>query len=171
MISDAMGGDQPSSARRCGRPTRSGKPCQAFVYGFDVACARHATDHDRELTETYGRGHHDGYRQGHESGAAGAKSRIEWLERRVQELEGRLDDAMRVYEIGGDQVVEVGRYSYRWRGPTPLQVGDRVLLPENWLTRMKDGPGPHVGVVTALGSTYHGELSFIVGRAPTNSSP
>jgi hypothetical protein len=83
-----------------------------------------------------------------------------------QEQEQRLDDAARFYEVGGDQVVEVGRYSYRWRGTTPLQVGERVLLPENWRSRMKDGPGPQVGVVTALGSTYRGELSVLVGRAP-----
>ena len=99
-------------------------------------------------------------------GASSAKLQIELLERRVKELEQQLDDEARFYEIGGDQVVEVGRYSYRWRGPTPLQVGERVLLPENWLSRMKEGPGPQVGVVTALGSTYRGELSFIVGRAP-----
>jgi hypothetical protein len=155
---------QPT-VRRCGRPTRSGKPCQAIVYGFDIACALHGTGHDRELAEAYGRGRHEGFQQGREIGAAGAKQQIESLERRVKELEQRLDDAARFYEIGGDQVVEVGKYSYRWRGTTPLQVGERVVLPENWLSRMKDGPGPQVGVVTALGSTYRGELSFIVGRA------
>lgn len=47
-------------------------------------------------------------------------------------------------------------------------MGDRVLLPENWLSRMKDGSGPTEGVVTRLGTTYRGELSFIVGLAPGN---
>jgi hypothetical protein len=41
-----------------------------------------------------------------------------------------------------------------------------VLLPENWISRMKDGPGQYEDVVTQLGTTYRGELSFIVGRAP-----
>jgi len=45
-------------------------------------------------------------------------------------------------------------------------VGERVLLPENWLSRVKDGAGTYQGVVTRLGATYRGELSFIVGRAP-----
>jgi len=74
----------------------------------------------------------------------------------------------RVYEIGGDQVVEVGKYAYRWRGNPPLEVGERVLLPENWLSRVKDGAGTYQGVVTRLGATYRGELSFIVGRAPAD---
>jgi hypothetical protein len=45
-----------------------------------------------------------------------------------------------------------------------------VLLPENWLSRMKDGPGPQVGVVTTLGSTFRDELSLIADRAPTNET-
>jgi hypothetical protein len=56
------------------------------------------------------------------------------------------------------------RYAYRWRGDSPLAVGERVLLPENWLSRFKDGPGPQQGVVTRLGATYRGELAFIVRR-------
>ena len=70
----------------------------------------------------------------------------------------------RVYEMDGDQVVSVGRYAYRWGGP-PLTVGDRVRLPENWLSRKKDGPGTWVGVITELGTTYTGPLAFIVDRA------
>jgi hypothetical protein len=135
-----MDGSELPPMRRCGRPTRSGKPCQAVVYGFDLACSRHATDHDREVAKAYGRGHGDGFRDGHEMGATGAKLKVEWLERRVKQLEQQLDDVPRYYQVGGHQVVEVGRYSYRWRGVTPLQVGERVLLPENWLSRMKDGP-------------------------------
>lgn len=72
-----------------------------------------------------------------------------------------------VYELSGDQVVSVGRYAYRWRGAPPLEVGERVLLPENWLSRKKDGPGEWVGVVTELGSAYTGTLAFVVDRAPS----
>lgn len=71
-----------------------------------------------------------------------------------------------VYELEGDQVVSVGRYAYRWRGSPPLAVGDRVLLPENWLSRKKDGPGNWIGVITELGTTYPGALAFVVDRAP-----
>jgi hypothetical protein len=40
-----------------------------------------------------------------------------------------------------------------------------VVLPENWLSRVKDGPGSREAVVTKLGTRYRGELSFIVRRA------
>ncbi len=74
----------------------------------------------------------------------------------------------RVFEVDGEQVVSVGRYAYRWRGSPPLTVGDRVLLPENWLSRKKDGPGPWTGVITELGTTYTGMLAHVVDRAPEN---
>ena len=60
----------------------------------------------------------------------------------------------------------VGRYAYRWRGATPLAVGDRVLLPEYWLSRTKDGPAHWVGVVTELGTTFTGTLALVVDQAP-----
>lgn len=155
--------EQAADVRLCGRPTRSGKPCRTRLAQLEFACAKHAGDHDRELAAAYQRGREEGYELGKKIGSNDAK--VEWLERRVRELEQRLDDAERYYEFGGDQVIEVGRYAYRWRGDTPLEVGDRVLLPQNWLSRMKDGPGPTEGVVTGLGATYRGELSFIIGRA------
>ncbi|MFC9278106.1 hypothetical protein [Streptomyces collinus] len=141
------------------------------IYGSDVACRTHATDEDRAVAAAHQRGWHEGYEQGCKSGASSAQLKIEWLERRAKELEQRLDDATRVYEIAGDQVVSVGRYAYRWRGSGRLEVGDHVLLPENYVSRMKDGPGLTVGVVSELGTTYRGELSTIVGRAPAAESP
>ena len=71
----------------------------------------------------------------------------------------------RVFDVDGDQVISVGKYAYRWRGGQPLAVGDRVLLPENWLSRKKDGPGHWVGVITELGTTYTGSLAYVVDRA------
>ncbi|WP_327357905.1 hypothetical protein [Streptomyces sp. NBC_01304] len=65
-------------------------------------------------------------------------------------------------EVGG----EVIGYAYRWRGDKPLWVGERVLVPKNYFSRIKYGPGPTTGVVTGLGSTYRRPLSFITGRAP-----
>ncbi len=38
--------------------------------------------------------------------------------------------------------IRVGRYAYLWEGAEPLVPGDRVLLPENWLSRTIHGPGP-----------------------------
>lgn len=73
----------------------------------------------------------------------------------------------RIYSTGNDQIVEVdGRYAYRWPGDPELKVGDRVLLPENWASVFKHGPGPFSGTVTALGTTYRGELSQIMRRLP-----
>ncbi len=86
---------RPTEARTCGRPTQSGKPCQARIYGFDFACGMHASQHDRELAEVYKRGHSEGF---------------------------------------------------------------------------QSGPRPYEGVVTELGTTYRGELSFIVGRAPVEGA-
>jgi hypothetical protein len=150
----------------CGRPTKSGQPCKARISRFEVACKAHATQHDHELAQTYQRGYREGFDRGREIQSGGAKLQVEHLERRVRELEQLLDDATRIYEIGGDQVVEVGKYAYRWRGEPSLKVGERVLLPENWVSRLKDGPGTALGVVTKLGTTYLGEMSLIVGRAP-----
>ncbi|MYX05967.1 hypothetical protein GTW98_03955 [Streptomyces sp. SID8375] len=118
------------------------------------------------MAEAHRRGWSEGYEAGCESGASSSKSHIAYLEMRVKELEGQLDSARRVYEVDGCQVVQVGKYSYRWCGCDPLEVGDRVLLPENWVSKLKDGPGSTVGVVTKLGTTYRGALSDIVGRAP-----
>ena len=161
-----MDEQQATGVRACGRPTKSGKPCKARIYGPDLACAVHATEQDRELAQAYRQGHSDGFREGSAAAGGVAKAQVECLERRVRELEQRLDDAQRFYEVDGDQAVEVDGYAYRWRGDQPLEVGDRVLLPENWLSRLKHGPGPYPGVVTRLGATYRGELFLIVGRVP-----
>ncbi|MER6576168.1 hypothetical protein [Nonomuraea sp. NPDC001023] len=49
------------------------------------------------------------------------------------------------YEINGDQVVEVGEYAYRWHGRPALKVGERVLLPENWVShRRQSGIRPEL---------------------------
>ncbi|WP_406095637.1 hypothetical protein [Kitasatospora purpeofusca] len=152
--------------RTCGRPTRAGKPCRVRISGSDVACGTHSTDEDRAVAKAHRQGWSEGYKAGCESGASSSRLKIEWLERKVKDLEQRLDNATRIFELGGDQVVDVGGYAYRWRGGDRLEVGDRVLLPENYVSRMKNGPGPVTGVVTALGTTYRGAISSIVGRAP-----
>ncbi|MBT2442807.1 hypothetical protein J7E93_22390 [Streptomyces sp. ISL-36] len=131
-----------------------------------MACGTHATEQDKAVAEAHRRGWNEGYKSGSESSASFSKSRIERLEQRVKELEEQLDSTRRVYEVNGCQVVEVGGYAYRWRGNDPLEVGDRVLLPENYVSRLRNGPGPTVGVVNKLGIVYRGSLSDIVGRAP-----
>jgi hypothetical protein len=63
----------------------------------------------------------------------------------------------------GVLVVVDGRLTYRWAGE-PLKVGDQVLLPGNWLSEVKYGHGPFPGTVTALGSSYQGELSCVLRK-------
>lgn len=156
-------------ARTCARPTRSGNPCKIRISGSDLACGTHATEQEKAVAEGHQRGWSEGYKSGSESSARFSKSRIERLEQRVKELEEQLDNTKRVYEIDGHQVVDVGGYAYRWRGSEPLGVGDRVLLPENYVSRMKNGPGPTVGVVSKLGTTYRGSLSDISSRVHPTS--
>jgi hypothetical protein len=66
------------------------------------------------------------------------------------------------------QLVTVdGRYTYRWPGDEPLEVGDLVLLPGNWLIR-----DPFPGTVTALdGGSYDGPISTIIKRLPPAVPP
>lgn len=55
-------------------------------------------------------------------------------------------------------------YTYAWVfdpgiGVMPLQVGDRVEVPANWLN-----PDGSSGTVAALGSDYRGKMAEIVRR-------
>lgn len=160
-----MGESRPRT-RTCGRGTKSGHPCKQVLSGHDVACKLHATEHDRALAAAREEGWREGFALGKEVGAGTARVEREELQRlrqKVKELEQRLEDASRYYEINGDQVVEVDGYGYRWGGTDQLKVGDRVLLPENYVSALKHGPGPFEGVVTKLGSTYRGgDLSRII---------
>ncbi|MEA5365565.1 hypothetical protein VA596_38985 [Amycolatopsis sp., V23-08] len=111
----------------------------------------------------------EGFREGFSSGLQSGEGRIAQLEARVRELEqattGRID------RITGDQVVEVGRYAYRWAGSPPLKIGDRVLLPKSWLSDLRGDTGLQEGVVTALESAYQGELKAIVRKIADAESP
>lgn len=46
------------------------------------------------------------------------------------------------FEVDGDQAVTVDGYGYRWSGTGTLEVGDRVLLPENYVSAQRHGPAP-----------------------------
>ena len=93
--------DEPTGVRVCGRPTKCGRPCRAQVYGSGVACGLHTTDHEREVAEAYRRGHADGWERGLKAKGDSEKMRVEWLDRRVRELEQRVDDAERYHQIDG----------------------------------------------------------------------
>lgn len=150
--------------RRCGRPTKSGAPCKAnFAFGF--ACIVHTTPQEQELVEAYRKGLQEGRAEGIESSRSSAELANEHLKRRVAELERKLDEVTRRHTVDGHQAVEVDGYAYLWTGTEPLRVGERVLLPENYVSSLKHGPGPFVGVVTGLGTTYTGTLARVLRRA------
>ena len=149
--------------RPCGRPTKSGAPCKA-TFSFGFACTLHATEHEQALVDAYQQGYRAGLSEGSELGRKGAEMSKEYLQRRVAELEKQLDQAKRRHTVDGHQAVEVDGYGYLWTGADPLRVGERVWLPENYVSKLKHGSGPFVGVVTALGTTYEGSLSRVLRR-------
>lgn len=113
--------------------------------------------------------------EGYQAGAAAERgyaeksresSREFWIGegRRLERGDTQERKNFRTVTAAGEQLVVVdGRLTYRWAGE-PLKVGDRVLLPGNWLSEVKYGRGPFPGTVTALGSSYQGELSSVLRK-------
>ncbi len=111
--------------RPCGRPTKSGTPCRAQHSGPGFACKIHTTEREKEIVEAYQRGLTIGRTEGSDWEKKSAKLSVEHLERRVQDLEAKLDAATRRYQDNGHQAVTVDGYGYRWEGHGQLAVGDR----------------------------------------------
>lgn len=66
------------------------------------------------------------------------------------------------YGEPGNQLVEIDhKLAYRWGGDVPLEVGEKVVLPGNWVR----GNEPWTGEVTALGTTYDGPVVSVLRRA------
>jgi hypothetical protein len=152
--------------RPCGRPTKSGNPCRAQFSGPGFACNLHTTDHEKALVGAYQQGLQAGRAQERQWRQRAEAAQVEHLERQIRTLREELDAKNRRFEVEGNQAVTVDGYGYRWRGPGTLGVGDRVLLPENYVSALRHGPGPFLGTVTELGTTYTGTLSTIISRAP-----
>jgi hypothetical protein len=151
--------------RTCGRPTKAGTPCKTRIHGRGEACTIHTTAEEQALAAAYDAGHRAGYAEGRRSGEMTARISTENLERQLAHLTAALDKATRKFTLDGAQAVTVDGYGYLWRGTPELAVGDHVLLPENYVSRMRNGPGPFPGTVTDLGTTYDGDLTYIVRRA------
>ncbi|MER6686337.1 hypothetical protein [Streptomyces olivaceoviridis] len=152
--------------RPCGRPTKSGTPCRAQFSGPGFACKLHTTDHEQALLAAYRKGLETGRAQERKYASQAQDARIEHLESQIRTLREELDSKSRRFEVDGAQAVTVDGYGYQWRGPDTLAVGDRVLLPENYVSALRHGPGPFPGTVTELGTTYSGALATIISRAP-----
>lgn len=148
-----------SGTRHCGRSTKSGRPCANTIWGAEVSCGVHKHPEDQALIDAYNRGRDEEralglYERGFEAGLADAGRRA------AREAAEEAERANFRTSVGGDQIVTVGRYSYRWGGE-PLRVGDTVELPGNWLTQARGVDQP-TGVVTGIGSSYTGPLASVV---------
>jgi hypothetical protein len=152
-------------ARRCGRPTKSGKPCRAILSDRrERACGKHATSED----QAYAQGWTDGAafgRKGWQDAKDAAKSElrmeIEWQIRQEKAVEEERRNFRT--EVGGKQIVpvDIGEsrpFAYIWGGE-PLTVGDRVLLPANWFRT-----SPFEGEVVKVGSSYHGAMVDVLRK-------
>jgi hypothetical protein len=151
----------------CGRATRGGRPCRQRIPDprFEVACRQHATDAETELATARRDAYNVGYRDAQESARRYADFRIVQLQQHISELEQAAKPPRRMTEPTGHQIVEVGGHAYAWGGTEPLAVGNEVWLPENYVSRVRIGPGPYRGEVTALGTDYAGPLKQIIRRA------
>lgn len=152
-------------ARRCGRPTKSGKPCQAILSNRrERACGRHATSEDQAYAQGWTDGEAVG-RQGWQDAKEAAKSEVRWeIENQIRR-EKAAEEERRNFrtEVGGKQIVSVDiggsrPFAYTWGGD-PLAVGDRVLLPGNWLHR-----NPFEGKVVEMGSSYQDAMVDVLRK-------
>lgn len=120
-------------ARRCGRPTKSGKPCQAILsHRRERACGRHATSEDQAYAQGWTDGEAVG-RQGWQDAKETAKSEVRWeIENQIRREKAAEERRNFRTEVGGKRIVSVDiggsrPFAYTWGGD-PLAVGDRVLL-------------------------------------------
>lgn len=123
--------------RPCGRPTKSGNPCRAQFSDLGFACKLHTTDHEKALLDAYQQGQRDGREHARRWEQQASAARIAELERQDER-----DSKTRRFERDGHQAVMVGGYGYQWKGPGRLEIGDQVLLPENYVSALRHGPCP-----------------------------
>jgi hypothetical protein len=144
-----------STDRRCGRPKADGEPCRnVLLHPALISCRVHRAEGDDAIEAGRQELWKDTWDKAYELGKQSARRDMELVEM-VQRLEAERAACFRLHEDGA-QVVQVGRYAYKWRGE-PLSVGDEVLVPGNWLVRE-----PQWLTVTGFGSDYDGALSFIL---------
>lgn len=144
---------------QCSRPTKSGPPCRQELHGFEIACHKHATDHDHKQTAEF-----DARWRATSDRHIAAEARLMKAASEAHAKgvdEGKRAEAERLRnwrtESHGDQIVDCEGLAYTWGGSPPLAVGDQVMCPGNWLF-----PRPRPAVVTGLGTAYTGNLQEIL---------
>jgi hypothetical protein len=136
---------------RCGRPTTSGRPCRQILNSpWSAACGTHATEDDRALEARLSAEWQRGFQAG--GGGRPPAPCAECAARKAAAAEARLR-----FTQEGKQIVRFGTYSYVWDGDEPLALGDRCLLPGNWLFKEPSEAG-----VTGFGTDYEGNLSHVL---------
>jgi hypothetical protein len=152
-------------ARRCGRPTKSGKPCRAILSDpRERACGKHATPEDQAYAQgwadgaTFGR---KGWQDAKDAAKSELRMEIEWQVRQEKAAEEERRNFRT--EVGGKQIVSVDigesrPFAYIWGGE-PLTVGDRVLLPANWFRT-----SPFEGEVVKVGSSFQGAMVDVLRK-------
>jgi hypothetical protein len=152
-------------ARRCGRPTKSGKPCQTILPSRrERACGKHSTSEDQAYAQGWTDGEAVG-RQGWQDAKEAAKTELRVEAENQIRREKATEEERRNFrtQVGDKQVVlvEIGGsrpLSYTWDGD-PLAVGDRVLLQANWLYT-----SPFEGTVVKVGSSYQGAMVDVLRK-------
>jgi hypothetical protein len=140
-----------STVRSCNRETKTtGKPCANKLEKFQVACRVHRTESMLFLEQLAEAAYRQGRNEERELNRNVLKLREQ--QTKIVQPEIRLTDQ-------GQQAVTCGKLSYKWDGTEPLQVGDIVTVPGNWLFNY-----PRTVEVTELGTSYVGSLQTIIRK-------
>lgn len=175
------------TTHRCNHPTKTGKPCQNLVYGSDdwfsdpmkildkslsLPCPIHTTPTYQKFSDAF----HRAYEIGQYDQQQRSQHRIDVLENEINNLKDKIikleeiqrmsDPNFQTHLPNGDQIVVVEGYSYAWKASKePLQVGEDVVVPSGGVRAMISSlPRTYTGTVTALGSSYIGNLTYVLKR-------
>lgn len=154
--------------QQCGRPTLRQTPCTINAELFVPGCSRHATEEEIKLGRLLLRAWQGGFRAGSRQNTDHLREQITALSNQVAVLKESSD--VRV-EDGGDQLIEVDGFAYRWTGSPRLRMGEAVILPKTPHSRRLGYPREWPGKVTALGTRYTGTVKYeVVSRKRYKSS-
>lgn len=150
-------------AGRCGKPTKSGRPCRnptGLTEGPYGACDIHADDEDWVRMSIHSAGWHAGFKSGLKAGEEAGRIHAKF-EAAQAERAARQAAAFRLRDERGAQLVTVSirGLTYRWPDQPDLQIGDTVVIPGNWLVKEQQEC-----TVAGLGSDFEGYIQNIVRK-------
>lgn len=151
--------DQVPTVQECGRPTLKGKPCTRNAEMFVPGCGVHASEDEIKFGRQVLRAWQGGYRVGSRQKTEHLFERITSLSNEIKILKTSSD--LRV-DDGGDQIVEVDGFAFRWSGSPRLALGEMILLAACRHSRRLGYANDWPGKVTALGTRYTGLIQHEV---------